>query len=70
MTKPFDAALYENDDDAKFLVIEWLESRGHQICVNPDQYGIDLLGTWRDRRYAWEEIVAPAMQAFYEASDD
>jgi hypothetical protein len=64
MSKPFDAALYENDDDAKFLVIRWLESRGHEICVNPDQYGIDLLGSWHDRRYAWEVEVKHNWRGF------
>jgi hypothetical protein len=64
VSKPFDAALYESDDDAKFLVIRWLESRGHQMCVNPDQYGIDLLGVWRDRRYAWEVEVKHNWRGF------
>ncbi len=41
--KPFDADLYNADDPAKEYVIEWLESKGYQAEVNPDQYGIDLL---------------------------
>ena len=58
MTKPFDADLYENDDDAKFLVWDWLNARGHIIVLNPDQYGIDLLGIDRsDRMCAWEVEV-------------
>lgn len=57
MNKPFDAALYQDDDDAKLVVIDWLESRGHVVFVNPDQYGIDLIGRWRDRDYAWEVEV-------------
>jgi hypothetical protein len=57
VSKSFDAALYQDDDDAKLLVMQWLESRGHVMCVNPDQYGIDLLGRWRDHAYAWEVEV-------------
>lgn len=64
MNKPFDTALYESDDDAKFLVIRWLESRGHQVCVNPDEYGIDLLGSWNGRRYVWEVEVKHNWQGF------
>jgi hypothetical protein len=64
VSKPFDAALYEDDDDAKFLVIKWLESRGHVVFVNPDQYGIDLLGRWRDRDYAWEVEVKHNWRGF------
>jgi len=58
MSKPFDAVLYQDDDDAKLLVMEWLNSRGHNILVNPDQYGIDLIGIDRsDRPCAWEVEV-------------
>ena len=58
MSKPFDSGLYEADDSAKHIVIQWLNDRGHQIGVNPDQYGIDLVGL--DRRNepaAWEVEV-------------
>ena len=43
--KPFDQALYDADDNAKELVIHWLKSHGYNVYVNPDQYGIDLVGT-------------------------
>lgn len=42
--KPFDKELYDRDDNAKHIVIEWLETLGVRAWVNPDQYGIDLLG--------------------------
>ena len=42
--KPFDQALYDADDNAKDLVIQWLKGYGYQMQVNPDQYGIDLIG--------------------------
>ena len=43
--KPFDLDLYNADDNAKELVIQWLKSYGYIVDVNPDQYGIDLIGT-------------------------
>jgi hypothetical protein len=43
--KPFDINLYNADDNAKELVITWLEGYGYNMQVNPDQYGIDLIGT-------------------------
>lgn len=41
--KPFSQELYDNDDKAKHLIIDFLESNGWDAWVNPDQYGIDLL---------------------------
>jgi hypothetical protein len=43
--KPFDINLYNADDNAKDLVIQWLKGYGYNVDVNPDQYGIDLIGT-------------------------
>ena len=43
--KQFDQALYDADDNAKELVISWLMRYGWQLQTNPDQYGIDLIGT-------------------------
>jgi hypothetical protein len=43
--KPFDLDLYNADDNAKELVIQWLKGYGYNVDVNPDQYGIDLIGT-------------------------
>lgn len=43
--KPFDLDLYNADDNAKELVIQWLKGYGYNVYVNPDQYGIDLIGT-------------------------
>jgi hypothetical protein len=42
--KPFDQSLYDADDNAKELVITWLHTYGYSMEVNPDQYGIDLVG--------------------------
>jgi hypothetical protein len=57
VSKPFDSELYKDDDSAKYDVLNWLESMGHIICVNPDEYGIDLLGVWGDEFTAWEVEV-------------
>ena len=43
--KPFDQSLYDRDDAAKYFVIDWLKTLGIEARVNPDDYGIDLLGT-------------------------
>lgn len=42
--KPFDINLYNADDNAKELVIQWLQGYGYNMEVNSDQYGIDLVG--------------------------
>ena len=42
--KPFDQSLYDADDNAKELVIQWLKRYGYELEVNSDQYGIDLVG--------------------------
>jgi hypothetical protein len=43
VSKPFSPELYETNDSAKELVIEWFRLNGIDTWVNPDQYGIDLL---------------------------
>lgn len=55
--KPFDQDLYDADDNAKHLVIEYLATLGLQARVNPDPYGIDLLGDWFDKAYEIEVEV-------------
>jgi Holliday junction resolvase-like predicted endonuclease len=42
--KPFSQELYDADDHAKDLVIRWLKDHGWSLEVNPDPYGIDLIG--------------------------
>ena len=41
--KPFSQELYDTDDKAKHLIIDYLESSGWDAWVNPEKYGIDLL---------------------------
>jgi hypothetical protein len=43
MTKKFSQFLYDRDDQAKELVINYLKSRGYDAWVNPDQYGVDVM---------------------------
>jgi hypothetical protein len=43
MNKPFSPTLYAINDDAKLLVIDYLQANGFLAKVNPDDYGIDLL---------------------------
>jgi hypothetical protein len=57
LSKPFDPDLYQADDNAKYVVIEWLEANDFEAWVNPDQYGIDVLAVkdWLD--YGFEVEV-------------
>jgi hypothetical protein len=57
MKKPFDPVLYEADDNAKFIVIRWLEQNGFTAWVNPDQYGIDVLAERDGDQYGFEVEV-------------
>jgi len=41
--KPFSQPLYDKNDDAKLLVLQWLQANNIVAWINPDQYGIDLL---------------------------
>ena len=41
--KPFDSTLYDTNDDAKHLVVKFLQSQGLEAWINPDQYGIDII---------------------------
>ena len=44
MNKPFSPELYATNDDAKELIIAWLNtSDENKAYVNPDQYGIDII---------------------------
>lgn len=41
--KPFDQAIYDEDDNAKEQIIEWLAKNGITATVNEDKYAIDLV---------------------------
>lgn len=55
--KPFDSTLYADNDGAKHLIIDLLNSNGWNAQVNPDQYGIDLLATKGPKTIALEVEV-------------
>jgi Holliday junction resolvase-like predicted endonuclease len=55
--KPFSTALYNNDDNAKDQVVEWLKSQDYEAWVNPDQYGIDVLAHKDGQDYQFEVEV-------------
>ena len=55
--KPFDSDLYERDDNAKYIVIDWLATKDINAIVNPDEYGIDLLGEGHLGNYGIEVEV-------------
>lgn len=61
--KPFDKDLYDENDDAKELVIKWLAANGIEARVNPDQYGIDLLSKTKkyevEVKHNWTGAVFP-----------
>jgi len=42
--KPFDQSMYDADDPAKQLVLDWLKTLGFNGHINPDQYGVDIIG--------------------------
>lgn len=54
MTKPFSKELYDADDNAKEQVIKLLATKGVKVVVNPDQYGIDLVGTYQGQPRSYE----------------
>lgn len=57
MSKPFSQELYDRDDKAKHKVIDWLSRHGIDAHVNPDQYGIDLIGSGPRGKYEIEVEV-------------
>lgn len=74
--KPFSKTLYNKNDDAKFQVIEWLQSGEWEALVNPDDYGIDVLAidefgdeykfevevkhNWKGSKFPYNEVHWPA----------
>jgi hypothetical protein len=59
MAKPFSTDLYQKNDDAKELIINWLNTDEEKHAyVNPDQYGIDIIcDTADEHRYFYEVEV-------------
>ena len=57
MKKPFDQNLYDADDPAKQQILDWLTSQGFNGEINPDQYGIDIIGDFGGEPFAAEVEV-------------
>ena len=64
--KPFSQDLYDADDNAKLLMLEWLHKYQAELNwrVNPDDYGIDLVcdSHWTievEVRHSWTGHVFP-----------
>ena len=57
MSKVFSQEHYEQDDWAKYQIIEWLERKGYEAWVNPYKFGIDVLATRWGRQFAFEVEV-------------
>jgi len=57
MSKVFDENHYDEDDWAKFKVLNWLRQNKFDAEVNPDKYGIDLLACRNGVRSAYEVEV-------------
>jgi len=57
MAKPFDSQLYADNDYAKDIVINWLNSDDeNHAYVNPDKYGIDVICDTADYRTYFYEV--------------
>jgi len=57
VSKQFDAVQYAADDPAKHTVIAWLRSNRIEACVNPDQFGIDILASRNSDKFEIEVEV-------------
>jgi hypothetical protein len=56
-TKPFSSSLYEKNDDAKHLIVSWLNNNGYEAKINPDKYGIDIIANKDRIKYFYEVEV-------------
>jgi len=54
MSKPFSQQQYDQDDYAKFKIIDFLERTGYKAKVNPDKFGIDILAERWQRPFQFE----------------
>ena len=57
MNKPFSQQHYDEDDWAKYQIIDWLQGKGYEAWINPDKFGIDILATRWGREFAFEVEV-------------
>jgi len=57
VNKPFSQQHYDEDDWAKYQIIDWLQGKGYEAWINPDKFGIDILATRWGRQFAFEVEV-------------
>ena len=57
MNKPFSQQHYDEDDHAKYQILEWLRTKDYKCEINPDQYGIDILGKRWGKNFQFEVEV-------------
>ena len=55
--KPFSKELYDADDNAKHLVVDFLNKRDLKAFINPDDYGIDVLAERDNKQWGYEVEV-------------
>jgi len=78
--KPFSKELYNENDDAKHLVIKWLAANGITAEVNKGRYAIDLVSddksyevevkhNWKGAEFPYEEVHFPYRKIKF-ATDD
>lgn len=75
MSKPFSKKLYNENDEAKLLIVRWLEALKLKAWINPDRYGIDIVYTdeslvnkycevevkhnWKGEKFPYETVHFP-----------
>lgn len=71
MRKPFNESLYQQNDDAKLVAIEYFSTIGKEAHVNEDLYGIDLVvdgrfycevevkHSWKGDEFPFETLQIP-----------
>ena len=58
MKKPFDQSMYDADDPAKQQILDWLiNTQDFNGEINPDHYGIDIIGDFGGEPFAAEVEV-------------
>jgi len=65
VSKVFSTEHFDNDDWAKYLVLSFLESKGYEVWVNPDRFGIDLLAKRWGKKFQFEVEVKHNWQGVF-----
>lgn len=85
MSKPFSRKLYDDNDDAKHLILEHLAAHDFNAWINPDQYGIDIIfhdetfvyqycevevkHNWKGENFPYETVHFPKRKIKFANSD-